>query len=190
MDTGQLITVGFTLTFCFVFFGVFGFVMFWVYGFTPIFHWFIRSNGVPAKAVVLEVKKAGWGWDAGGRNSQSLLFQPVRVKLEVHPNNGMPYAAMDRFNAKPDVYRNKLKPGVEMQVAIARMNSQWVASLPETIVDTSAHQMKGKSQYHPTDEEDDDDPKARFLKLKDMLSSGLITQQEYDQKKKEILEEV
>jgi hypothetical protein len=34
------------------------------------------------------------------------------------------------------------------------------------------------------------DPKVRLEKLKDMLSSGLITQQEYDQKKKDILEEM
>jgi len=34
------------------------------------------------------------------------------------------------------------------------------------------------------------DPEARLEKLRDMLSSGLITQQEYDQKKREILEEM
>ena len=45
---------------------IFGAVMFWFYGLTPIVHWLIKSNGDTARAVVLEVRKAGWGWYAGG----------------------------------------------------------------------------------------------------------------------------
>ena len=115
---------------------VFGSIMFWTYGLTPIVHWFIKANGDTAKAVILEMRDAGWGWYAGSRYSETLIFQPVRVKLEVHPNNGAPYIAQDRFNAKREDYRYKLKPGIEMQVSIARFNPQWVASWPETAVET------------------------------------------------------
>ena len=135
MDTGQIsvvILVGFWV--------IFGAVMFWTYGFTPILHWFIKANGEPAKAVILEMRKAGWGWYAGSRYSESLVFQPVAVKLEVHPTNGATYVVNDRFNAKSDDYRYNLKPGAEIQVSIARFNPRWVASWPETAVDTHAEQ--------------------------------------------------
>ena len=108
--------------------------MFWFYGLTPILHWFIKSNGDQARAVILEVRTAGWGWYAGSRYSESLVFQPVTVKLEVHPTTGAPYIAKDRFNAKPRQYWDTIKPGAEMQVSIARFNPQWVASWPETAV--------------------------------------------------------
>src|ERR1700690_1033950 len=96
MDTGQIITIVLVGGF----FIVFGLVMFWVYGLTPILHWIIKSNGETARAVILEVRTAGWGWYAGSRYSETLIFRPVTVKLEVHPTNGAPYIANDRFNAK------------------------------------------------------------------------------------------
>jgi len=128
MDTG-------TLTFLIIFIGfwiVFGSIMFWTYGLTPIVHWFIKANGETAKAVILESKDAGWGWYSGSRYSQSLVFQPVKVKLEVHPANGSPYIAQDRFNANHKYYRF-IQPGAEIQVSIASFNPQWVASWPETV---------------------------------------------------------
>jgi len=82
----------------------------------------------------LEVRTAGWGWYSGSRYYETLVFQPVTVKLEVHPNNGAPYIAQDRFNAKRTEYRETLKPGAAKQVSIARFNPQWVASWPETAV--------------------------------------------------------
>ncbi len=127
MDTG-------TITFLVIFIGfwiVFGSIMFWAYGLTPILHWFIKANGETAKAIILESRDAGWGWYSGSRYSQSLVFQPVKVKLEVHPNNGSPYIAQDRFNANHEYYRF-IQPGAEIQVSIASFNPQWVASWPET----------------------------------------------------------
>jgi hypothetical protein len=133
MDMGQVTTVVLVV----LFFLVFGLVMFWVYGLTPILHWWIRSNGEQAKAVILEVRTAGWGWYAGSRYSESLVFQPVTVKLEVHPNSGASYIAKDRFNAKPREYRETLKPGAAMQVSISPLNPQWIASWPETAVSSA-----------------------------------------------------
>ena len=65
MDLGQIITIVVVVGF----FIVFILVMFWVYGLTPILHWFIKSNGDQARAVILEVRTAGWGWYAGNRYS-------------------------------------------------------------------------------------------------------------------------
>jgi len=130
MDLGQLTTIVVVVGF----FIVFILVMFWFYGLTAILHWFIKSNGDQARAVILEVRTAGWGWYAGSRYSESLVFQPVTVKLEVHPTTGAPYVVKDRFNAKPREYRDTLKPGAAMLVSIARFNPQWVASWPETAV--------------------------------------------------------
>ena len=124
MDIGQVISIVVVVGF----FIVFGLVMFWVYGLTPIVHWFIKSNGEQARAVILEVRNAGWGWYAGDRYTQTLIFRPVTVKLEVHPNSGASYIAKDRFNAKRREYRETIKPGAELQVSIARFNPQWVAS--------------------------------------------------------------
>ena len=186
MNIGTLISM-----LCFFGFFVFlGMIMFWVYAFPPILHWVIKSNGQQARAVVLEVRKAGWGWYSGGKYSETLMFQPVSVKLEVHPNNGAPFIAMDRFNAKPQIYREKLRPGVEMQVSIFSFGTQWVASLPETIVEVPAHRSKGVSSNQGTVDDQEDDPKARLQKLKGLLDSGLITHQEYAEKRKEILEDM
>jgi len=172
----------------FGFFTIFILIMFWFYGLPSILHWFIKSNGEQAKATVLEVRDAGWGWYSGSRYSRTLIFQPVRVKLEVHPNHGAPFIATDRFNAKHGIYREKLKPGVEMQVVIASFSSQWVASLPETIVEMPA--IKGYPQKLQTAADKSDDARVRLEKLKQLLSSGQITEQEYNQKKMEILEKM
>src|SRR5262249_16858081 len=112
MDTGVALSVA---LFC-LFWVVFGLVMFWFYAFSPIFHWYINSNGEPVTAVILEKKNDGWGWYTG-RLGESLMFQPVRVKLEVHPKGGATYVAYDRFNARPrELYQ--LNPGVELPVTI------------------------------------------------------------------------
>jgi len=180
---------------CFVgFFIALGLIIFWVYGLTPIIHRIIKSNGTQARAKILEVRKAGWGWYAGGQYSQSLVFQPIKVKLEVHPNNGAPYIAHDRFNAKPKDYRENIKPGVEMQVAVSSFSPQWVASLPETIVTTapawtnnsSSRKHAVKASVNPMQQEDYD-ASEKLEELKDMLDSNLITPQDYEKKKAEIL---
>jgi len=145
MDLGQITTIVLVVGF----FIVFLLVMFWVYGLTPILHWIIKSNSDQARAVILEVRTAGWGWYAGSRYSESLIFRPVSVKLEVHPTTGAPYIAKDRFNAKPDEYRYTLKPGAEMQVSIARFNPQWVASWPET-AKSGADQKSGEWGFQGT----------------------------------------
>ncbi len=111
---------------------IFGSIMFWAYGLSPILHWFIKANGEPAKAVILESRDAGWGWYEGSRYTQTLVFQPVKVKLEVHPTHGTPYIAQDKFNAKREYYRF-IQPGTEIQVSIANFNPQWIACWPETV---------------------------------------------------------
>jgi len=109
------------------------------------------------------------------------VFQPINVKLEVHPNNGAPYIVMDRFNAKREAYYT-IQPGVEMQVAIARFDATWVASLPETAV--AIQQQRRAEHIHPAVAENTE---AQLGRLKHMLDTGLITQQDFDQKKAQIL---
>jgi hypothetical protein len=191
MDTGSAITTILTMLLCVGGGGLFCLIIFWVYGFTPIFHWFIKSNSEPAQAVILEVKKAGWAWDSGGRYSQGMVFQPVRVKLEVHPNNGAAYIANDRFNAKAKFY-SKLKPGSQIQVSIFRPNPQWVASLQETVAEVQ--EQNANKQIHKGQTENrkpaGGNAKKQLEELKQMLASGLITQEDYDDKKAEILEDM
>ncbi len=178
-----------TMLGCFGLFVLFCLIMFWVYGLSIILHWIIKSNGEQARAIVLEVRKAGWGWYSGGNYSQTLLFQPVSVKLEVHPNNAAPYITTDKFNANRETFYEKLKPGAEMQVSISSFSPQWVASIPETIVEAQAHRVKGNSANMPGGV-DEEDPKVRLRKLKELLDSGLITRQEFAEKRKEILDDM
>src|SRR5262249_36825410 len=121
---------------------------------------------------------------------ESLMFQPVRVKLEVHPKGGATYVAYDRFNARPrELYQ--LNPGVELPVTIASFNPQWVASHPEALAE--AHQQVVNAHLRARQGAVlfpggmTADPKLELAKLKEMQDAKLITQQDYDKKKAEIL---
>ena len=131
----------------------------------------------------MDVQDAGWGWYSGSRYARTLMFQPVKVKLEVHPNHGAPYIATDKFHARHGIYREKLKPGAEMKIVIANFNPQWVASLPETIVEAPAIYTKRVQ----TTADRSDDARIKLENLKKLLASGQITEQEYNQKKMEVL---
>ena len=76
----------------------------WQQALPPIRNWLIKLNSEPAKATILEIKKIGAGFEAGSTfgSTRDLVnatkdYQPVWVKLEVHPNNGTSYIASDRF---------------------------------------------------------------------------------------------
>ena len=69
-------------------------------------------------------------------------YQPVWVKLEVHPNNGASYIASDRFNLAVSYDwrtgpEGNITPGAELQVAVSRFNRYWVVALPETATNNS-----------------------------------------------------
>ena len=110
----------------------------WQQALPPIRNWLIKSNSEPAKATILEIKKIGSGFESGGTfgSTRDLVnatkdYQPVWVKLEVHPNSGTSYIASDRFNAEMG-FVDFITAGAEMQVAVSRLNRYWVAALPET----------------------------------------------------------
>ena len=116
----------------------------WAYGWRLVWpsikHWLIKSNSDPASAVILETKKMGSEINVspGIGYTNNEIYQPVRVKLEIHPNNGAPYIAYDKFNAhwSPrgfDGLKEQLTSGTQLQVAVSRLNPRWVVALLETI---------------------------------------------------------
>jgi hypothetical protein len=146
MDAGIWGTI-FFIVICAVVIGIVGFFVLWmlwrfwrVQG-PNIWHRLIKSNSDPASAVILETKK-GSQFDVGsdtqrGYSGNLAMYQTVRVKLEVHPNNGAPYIAYDQFNAEFSPAKNDLQtpltPGAKLQVAVSRFNPQWVVALLETM---------------------------------------------------------
>ncbi len=183
---------------------------FWRQALPPIRNWLIKSNSDPAKATILEIKKIGSGFESGstsGGSRRDLVnatkdYQPVWVKLEVHPNNGTSYIASDRFNAET-LFLRDITAGAEMQVAVSRLYRYWVVALPETARRSQqdnqsvakgpsvSFQGSGINMQGPgifmAGNNPANDPKAELGKLKEMLDSGLITQQDYEKKKNEIL---
>jgi hypothetical protein len=175
--------------------------------FIPSHHAYVHKigGGERVKAKILEIKKAGQGFNVQSYSGIKTSFnystyQPIRVKLEVHPNSGAAYIAYDRFTISPKTF--EVKPGADMQVAVSRVNPHWVASLPETArynVEQPQRQgifagmtgmpaMSGMPGMSPASSiQASNDPKAELGKIKEMLDSGLITQQDYDKKKDEIL---
>jgi hypothetical protein len=80
-----------------------------------------------------------------------------------------------------------------MQVEVSRFNPHWVVALPETTTHEGVQSQKqgispsifgisSISSGQPAN-----DPKAELGKIKEMLDSQLITQQDYEKKKDEIL---
>jgi hypothetical protein len=162
----------------------------WVF-LTPLLRkWLIKLNSERGKAIILEVKEIGNGYIVRSNMTSTYTVQPVRVKLEVHPNNRAAYIAYDRFKVKG---RIDLPVGGEMQVEVSRFNPHWVVALPETTTHVGGQSQKqgispgifgisSMSSGQPAN-----DPKAELGKIKEMLDSQLITQQDYEKKKDEIL---
>jgi hypothetical protein len=162
----------------------------WVF-LTPLLRkWLIKLNSERSKAIILEVKEIGNGYIVRSNMTSTYTVQPVRVKLEVHPNNGAAYTAYDRFKVKGRIF---LPVGGEMQVEVSRFNPHWVVALPETTTHEGVQSQKqgispsifgisSISSGQPAN-----DPKAELGKIKEMLDSQLITQQDYEKKKDEIL---
>ena len=180
----------------------------WRYVGLPILRSLIMSNSEQTKAVILEAKEVGIAYSSRTNMTSLSVVQPVRVKVEVHPNNGAPYIATFRFDAKGPY---SLPVGAEMQVKVSRFNRGWVDPVPGTVVESpgqrtnerlrdgqnmlkgSAVSMSGSgiSMSGPgisiSGVGSPNDPKAELEKLKEMLNSGLITQQDYEKKKSDIL---
>ncbi len=186
--------------------------LFLFFGIPFIMRQSIKATGELANARILEVRYGRGTVYTGGEHSNSVSSQKVILKLEVHPANGNPYVTEDRFMAKAaDLL--KLKPGCDMQVRFAKGNPSRVVSLPGTISASADAPMaaragiaianlvaQGKAakpeevlralqeqgiRTRPMSQPDD--PKARLEKLREMLNSGLISQQEFEAKKAEIL---
>jgi hypothetical protein len=234
-------------------------LIFLIFGLEPLTRMIIKSSGIPARAKILEKKFGKWVMYSGGEYNQNVTGQQLVLKLEVHPQNEMPYICEDKFMAKP-VDLMRLNEGCELQVMISKSNPQKVVCLPDTatapegassqtragaaladIVEQAIHgevpttdqvldALKSQGfqttsftttnfsaltpdQQHKVEEAlkmagqnpgmaqvlrtqgmktsvvtNVSDPKDTLEKLKEMLDSGLISQSEYDQKKKEILE--
>ncbi len=190
-------------------------VVFFVFILPWLMRAYIKSTGEHTKAVLLETRMRRGAMYSDGEHNQSLVAQNMTLKLEVHPRGGAPYIAEDHFMVKAiDLMR--LTPGCEFQVAVARGNPKRVVCLPETITASAnaptqaranlamANLIENASHGGSMSPQDvvnalhaqgvqtasmsqQDDPKAKLEKLKEMLSSGLITQQEYETKKVEIL---
>jgi len=196
---------------------IIGFVLliFLIFGFSPLMRYYVRSTGTPARATILGKRSGRWVSYSGSEHNGSVTAQQVILKLEVHPDNAMPYIAEDKFMAKA-LDLMCLNEGCDIQVYIARNNPKRVVCLPDTVVASPdapvqartgvalADLAKQISRAGPTGAEQviealraqgiqaaaplaQPDTKAKLAELKGMLDSGLITQQEFEAKKKELL---
>jgi hypothetical protein len=191
-------------------------LVFLIFGLPPLMRYYVKLTGEPARATILEIRFGRWTAYSGSGSSQSVTAQRVILKLEVHPANAMPYTAEDKFMAKAmDLLR--LNQGCDLQVRIARHNPKRVVCLPDTLTASSSAPLEargglamanlaeqvsrgkvagpqqvldalGAHGIFPADlPVTPADPKAKIEMLKNMLDSGLITQQEFEDKKKDIL---
>ncbi|MBI5296254.1 MAG: SHOCT domain-containing protein [Chloroflexi bacterium] len=175
----------------------------------------VKSTGAPAEAVILS-KRAGKGAAYG--SNRSLIAQEIILKLEVHPAVGAPYETEIRY--MEDVMNAmRLEPGYIVQVRVARGNPDNVAVLAETsrpgsnasnlaraqvaVANFAQKVARGEAangqgvmetlqaegvRAHPMAAQDD--LRARLEKLTEMMTAGLITQQEFETKKAEILAKI
>lgn len=140
-------------------------VIFLIYGLPIATRLYVRFTGEVAYAKVLKVK-------TGPSLTHSWLgMKEVTANLEVHPQNGEPYVTEDRYVTwKMDFF--PLRPKCIVQVRVASGNSKRVVCIPDTLCDL-------------TDEPEDAD--GQLDKLMNMLNVGMITQQEFDTQKAELL---
>jgi hypothetical protein len=174
---------------------------------------YVISTGAPARATILQKRLGRWA-TYSKEDGGNMLAQQVILSLQVYPAQGAPYVAEDTFMAKMIDLR-RLNEGCDIQVRIARNNPQRVVCLPETVAASAnapvaaragvamANFAEQVARGGPAGAEHavaalqaqgiqprplvQDDPKAKIAKLKEMLDSGLITPQEFEAKKREIL---
>ena len=132
----------------------------------------LKENGRVASAKVLKI------WDSGmkvGYGSESNMVG-VGLLLEVYPEGGQPY----QVKARDQLHMmdlSRIAPGMMVEVRIHPNNpNKVVVAQWNTVV----------AQIHP-DFMLDTSPNQRLQQLKQMQDAGLITPQEYETKKKEIL---
>ncbi len=195
--------------------GIIALVLFLMFGLPPLIRLYVRSTGTPASATILERRFGRWTAYTGGEYNHSVSAQQVILKLQVRPPNEAPYVAEDKFMARAmDLMR--LNEGCDVQVVIARGNPKRVVCLPETVTASANAPVSARAGLAMADFAEQashggrvgpeqvmqalraqgiqprppvtaDDPKAKIEQLKEMLNSGLITQAEFESKKKEIL---
>ena len=190
-------------------------ILFLFLGLPPLLRMYVKSTGKRASATILEKHYGRGSVYSGSSYNHNLIAQKVILKLEVHPADAAAYIAEDRFLAK-SMDDMRLNVGCDLQVSIARNNPKRVVSLPETVTASAyapvqaraglamanlaeqvAHggsagpeqvmaalQAQGVRTVTPPTA---DDPKAKLEELKELLNSGLITQQEFETKKAGIL---
>lgn len=140
-------------------------VIFLIYGLPVVTRLYVRFTGETAYAKVLKVKTVP------SLTHSWLGMKEVTAELEVHPQNGDPYVTEDRHVTwTMDFF--PLRPGCVVQVRVASGNPKHVVSIPDTLCDL-------------TDEPEDAD--SQLDKLMNMLNVGMITQQEFDTQKDELL---
>ena len=133
----------------------------------------LKENGRVASAKVLKI------WDSGtkiggGAGKENVVG--IGLLLEVYPEGGQPYQvkARDQLHVMD---LSRIAPGMMVQVRIHPNNPQKVVVAQwNTVV----------AQMSP-DFMPDTAPDQRLQQLKQLQEAGLITPQEYETKKKEIL---
>ena len=178
------------------------------FGMTPLTRWWVRRTGEPAQAVILDCQTRKGAMYSG---ESQLVAQNITLKVEVHPTSGTIYPAEDRFMARA-MDLMKLRPGCHLEVRIDRRRPNRVVCLPETVTAPAEAPLDARANLaiaeliasgHTSPEDvrrafethgvrtqpvpSVENPQARLQKLQDMRIAGLITQQEYDAKKAEIL---
>ncbi len=200
----------------FLIIGVVLLILFLIYGVPFLIRTYVKSTGELADATIIDFRSGRGAVYSGSEYNHQLVAQKIILKLEVHPKNGAPYVTEDRFMAKA-MDLMKLRPGCNIQVRVAAGNPKRVVCLPETVTASASAPVEARasvaianlvanaknngSGMSPEDVmkafqaqgirsrpmTTPDDPKAKLEQLKEMLNSGLITQQEFEAKKAEIL---
>ena len=126
----------------------------------------LQKTGISAKAVILEAKDTG---TTVNRNPK------VELLLEVHPQEGSPY----KVKTSPIVSRlqaSLLQPGTSVEIMHDPSDRTKVALRSVTTGPETAN--VGSS------------PAVRMDQLEELRAKGMITEEEYRQKRKEILRDL
>lgn len=110
-------------------------------------------------------------------------FQPGLYLIEVEGFTGNGYD----LNTYKNLIRISPKKSVSIKVHMAIDQKSAAKVSTEPIKDQNKQNQDFK-EIQTIQEENKDDVKAKLLKLKDLLNSGLITKDDYDKKKSELLE--
>ena len=109
--------------------------------------------------------------------------------MRVDAIRGVPYIETDDEYNLPDNWRLVLRKGQKYQKIsglfgfVKKASKNWVIS-PLKVA--SEKTLSGNGKKRP--DEDQDEMKAKFTRLKFLLDNGIITREEYEKKKKELME--